>query len=156
MKRLSIILLIAIAGFTSCQKEGPKGETGESGPDAKMYSYTVNFSSGQTYQEYTGIVGSFDSGDIVVTYVEDPNEDNLTGLWVQTPFINNDGVNFYAEVTDNGTVYFNTVIAADGSSPWTSNHYFNCRSVLIKGTGLAKHPDLDIADYDQVREAFDL
>lgn len=156
MKRLTMSLLIVTAMFSSCQKEGPKGETGASGPDAVMQSYTLYYESGETYKQYSGFVGSYDSGDIIVTYVDDPNEVGVEGFWVQTPFISNNEVNFYAETTNSGSIFLNTLVAGTGASPWTQQHYFNYRSVLIKGTGLAKNPNLDLTDYREVKEAFDL
>jgi hypothetical protein len=175
MKTLEIgIAILLIAGIGSCKKGGctdssalnyssvAKKDDGscilksdlQSETEAKVFKYTLQYFAGDTYKDYTGITG-YDDGDIIVTFIEDPNEQNLTGFWVQTPYENNDGVKFFAEITDLGTVYLNTT-TSNGSSPWNSNHYFNCKSVLIKASGLAKNPNLDLTNYEEIRQTFQL
>lgn len=155
--KIGILFGILVIGLSACKKiQGPTGEKGDSGPDAIMKSYTLYFNAGDTYKLYSGFVGMMDQGDIIVTYVEDPNEFNFTGSWVQTPFISEAGVNFYSEVTDAGNIFNKTVEAGTLSSPWTGPHYFNYRSVLIKGSGIIKNPNLNLSDFEEVKETFNL
>ena len=127
----------------------------EVSPQAKMYEYTLHYNAGETYKSYQGIINDYESGDIIVTFVEDPNEDNLTDFWVQVPYENHNGVKFFAEFTSTGTVFLNTTTAS-GLSPWTNWHYFNCRSVLIKSSGLILNPNVDLTSLKAIQEAFNL
>ncbi len=159
MKTIKLIMMAALVVMSaSCQKEGKQGAAGAqgpAGPGAKTFDYTLYFNAGDTYQTYTGITG-MDADDVVVTFLDDPDEAGLTGFWVQTPYINVNGVNFYAEITESGSVFLNTKEAGSNISPWAESHYFNCRSVLIKSTQLAKNPNVDLTNYKEVAEAFGL
>jgi hypothetical protein len=168
--KLLVLSLIVTSGISSCKKSGctdqsalnyssvAKRDDGscilQSELDAKVFRYTLNFFSGDTYKDFTGISG-FEAGDIIITFVEDPNEDGLTGFWVQTPYENNSDVKFYTEITDGGSVFLNTT-TSNGGSPWSSFHYFNCKSVLIKASGLAKNPNLDLTNFEEIKKTFDL
>lgn len=179
MKKVKLlIVLLFVVSVSSCKKEGctnsqalnysseAKKDDGScilqsdvqnqvESNDAQVYSYTLNFNSVDSYQQYTGVASDFDDGDVVITFVEDPNESGLDGFWVQMPYISDDYVNFYAEITDNGNIFLNTV-DADGFSPWISTNYFNFRSVLIKGTWLQENPSVKFDSYQEVKEVFNL
>lgn len=175
MKTLEIgIAILLVVGIGSCKKGGctdssalnysseAKKDDGscilksdiQAQTDAKVFKYTLQYNSGDTYKEYTGITG-YDEGDIIITFIEDPNEQSLSDFWVQTPYENHDGVKFFAEIAGAGIVYLNTT-TSNGSSPWNSPHYFNCKSVLIKASGLAKNPNLDLTDYEEIKQTFQL
>lgn len=175
IKLFGIILALCVA--SSCQKSGctdskalnysdsntkddgscimPSDVQNEIETDAKVFNTTLYFNAGDTYQSYNTVSQYYDNGDIILTFVEDPNESNLTGFWVQMPFLSDDNVNFYSEVTSTGEVFVNTATVS-GGSPWSSTHYFNFKFVLIKGTGLIKHPDVDLTNFEEVKEVFNL
>jgi hypothetical protein len=162
MKRLLMIALFGLS-LTACQKEGKQGVAGAqgaqgvAGPDAKTFTYNLTFNAGDTYKSYTGITG-FDQGDMVVTYF---NYENLGGeeFYVQTPYIYAAGnLNLFVEVGSETGILFVNALKADGASgsPIVGTITFRFKSILIKSTGLQKHPNLDLTSYKDVKEAFNL
>lgn len=162
-KSLIILLLATLIGICSCKKQvgpqgeiGPKGEVGLAGPDAKTFNFNLTFTPSDTYQSYSGITG-YDAGDVVLTF---SMYEQLSGedYWVQLPFILDGAVNVLPEFSEtSGNLVINTK-KADGTlgSPWTSTNTFAFKAVLIKSSGLIKHPDVDLSNYKEVKETFKL
>lgn len=160
MKKLFFIALATLS-LMACTKEGPQGQPGAQGvqgpqgPDAKTFEYNLTFNPGDTYKSYSGITG-FDSGDVVVTYVFNASYGGES-YYVQTPYA---AGNLYVWTEfggSNGNIFVNTT-RADGvaGSPWTATTTLSFKSVLIKSSGLIKNPDLDLSNYNEVKEAFNL
>jgi hypothetical protein len=166
-KTIFALLLIAATTFTGCKKPekgetGPAGPTGAQGPqgapgpDAQTFTYTLTFTSSDTYQTYYGITG-FDANDMIVTYVLDETYGG-EDFYVQTPYVVQNYVNIYAQVGENtGLVFVNTV-KADGTagSPWASTSTLKFKSVLIKSRAVKAHPEVNYSDYAQVIKTFGL
>lgn len=157
---LIMLLLTTVIGISSCKKQvgekGDKGDTGQSGPDAKTFNFDLTFTSSDTYQSYSGITG-YDAGDVVLVFVK-YEELSGTGYWVQLPFILDGEVNIFPEFSEtSGNLFINTQ-KADGSagSPWGSTTNLSFKAVLIKSSGLIKHPDVDLTNYEEVKETFKL
>ncbi|WP_430401793.1 hypothetical protein [Fluviicola sp.] len=157
---LFMLLLIIVLGISSCKKQvGPQGETGATGaagPDAKTFNFNLTFTASDTYQSYSGVTG-YDEGDVVLTFIY-YKQLSGTNYWVQLPLVSSGTINIFAEFSEtNGNLFINTE-KADGSagSPWTSTNTFMFKAVLIKSSGLIKHPDVDLTNYEQVMETFKL
>ncbi len=159
---LSAILLIATS-ITSCKKEvvspGQKGDTGaqgpqgEPGPDAKTFNFTLTFAPGDTYQSYSGITG-YDSGDALLFYAKYNNYGD-GDYYVPLPVVIN-GINYLPEFNENtGSLYINTTLDG-GASPWTTSSTLKFKVILIKSSGLIKHPGVDLSNYNEVIQTFDL
>jgi hypothetical protein len=157
MKKLLFILSIVAVGFSSCKKEGPQGEKGDqgvAGTGGKTYNYTLFINAGDTYKEYNGIT-NFDSGDMVINYVLNANYGS--DYYVQTPYIYN-GVNIWTEVSeDNGDLYVN-FSNADGSagSPVQNSANVKFKAVHIKSSYIQSNPNVDLSNYKEVVEAFNI
>lgn len=153
-------LLFIFVGVISCKKvEGPKGEigpAGASGPEAKTFNFNLTFTSSDTFKTYSGVIG-YDEGDVVLTFVKYENI-NGTGYWVQTPLIVTNTVNIFSEFSENSGLLFVNTLKADGTSgsPWASSVTLDFKAVLIKSSGLIKHPNVDLSNYEEVEQAFDL
>lgn len=159
-RSLIMLLLTTVIGISSCKKQvgekGEKGDAGESALDAKTFNFDLTFTSSDTFKSYSGITG-YDSEDIVLVFVR-YEELSGDGYWVQLPFILDGAVNIFSEFSEtSGAVFINTQ-KADGSagSPWTGNVNLSFKAVLIKSSGLIKHPDVDLTNYEEVKEVFKL
>lgn len=169
IKFLTIGLLIAGAtSLSSCKKEdmsqyatkedlnnyATNNDLANNG--AKTFNFSLTFGPGDTFKSYSGVTG-FDAGDVVLTFVHYATYGG-TPYWVQTPIIVNDYVNIFAEFeTTYGNLFINT-LKADGTpgSPWTSTSTFAFKAVLIKSSGLKQNPNVDLTNYEAVKEAFNL
>lgn len=155
-------MAVSVVFFQGCKKEGPPGpqgptgETGPAGPDARTFNFSLTFNPGDTFKSYAGITG-FDAGDVVLTYVLYETIGG-TGYWTQIPVILSDYVNFVPEFSEStGFLYINS-LKADGTagSPWTSSYTFAFKAVLIKSSGLAKNPNVDLNNYEEVKNTFNI
>lgn len=148
-----VVLLSSLFASSSCKK----GDTFvKADYEAKTFNYTLTFNPGDSFQSYYGITG-YDQGDVVITYVL---YETLGGdsYWTQTPVVINNLVNIVPEFSDiDGSLFINTLKASGQSgSPWAATTTLAFKSVLIKSSGLKKHPNLDLTDYNEVKKAFDL
>lgn len=156
--------LVAIALVTtSCKKDpGPKGDTGAQGPQgipgpsAKTYTFAANFSSTSQYYSYSGLIGLYTADDAILVYVMNATY-SAVDYYVQLPYVVGGSVNVYAEVGETGIIFINTDKANGTSgSPWTSNVSFKFKAVVIKSSQLKKHPDINLKDYNEVVQTFNI
>lgn len=167
MKKLLFIAFVTFVAI-SCKKEDmSKYATKEelsnyatnndlANNGAKTFNFSLVFNPGDTFKSYTGITG-YDAGDVVIVFAHYDTY-GTTPYWVQTPFILAGAVNIFSEFSsENGHIYINT-LKADGStgSPWTASTGMTFKAVLIKSTGLIKNPNVDLTNYEAVKEAFNL
>lgn len=169
MKTKTIIMglmVVCLALSNGCKKPekgetgpaGPQGQTGANGadgPEATTQNYTLTFTTAQNWQTYNGFAGLFDANDIIVTYIF--NATYGEDFYVQLPFTYGTVV-AYAEVGETtGYIFINTD-KANGTtgSPWSSNTTLKFKSVLIKSKAMKKHPNLNLKDYNAVKQAFNL
>ena len=136
-------------------QDGQDGQDGTPGPDATTFNFDLTFDASNAEDAYTGITG-FDSGDVILTFA---NIYNLGSdpAWTQLPAVSS-GVSFisiFSATTAQLTVLTEYVDGTAGS-PWSGTLTLPCKAVLIKSTGLIKHPNLDLTNYTAVAEAFDL
>ena len=146
--------------FTGCKKgdtgpAGAVGPAGPSGPSAKTYMFTGTFDASTTFIMYSGVTG-FSQDDAVITYVFNATYGS-TDYYVQMPYVVSGLVNCYAEVGQNGNIFVNTV-KADGASgsPWTSSTTLKFKAVHIKSSQLKAHPNVNWANYSEVKKTFNL
>lgn len=162
------LLVVGISTLSSCKKEdmskyatkedlnnyATNSDLANSG--AKTFNFSLTFGAGDTFKSYSGITG-YDAGDVLLTFVHYDTYGG-TPYWVQTPVIVNNFVNVFTEFeTTSGHLFVNT-LKADGTSgsPWTSSSTFSFKAVLIKSTGLIQNPNVDLTNYEAVKEAFNL
>lgn len=165
---LAALLLVALT-ITSCKKEaGPKGDTGAQGPagtngaqgvpgpSAKTFTFTGTFGASTQFISYTGLVGSFDVDDIVLTYILNATYGG-NDYYVALPWTDG-GVNYYVEINENtGFMYVNTDKASGAAgSPWASTVTLKFKAVLIKSSQRLLHPDLNYKNYKEVAKAFNI
>ena len=162
---LAALMLVAVL-FTNCKKEpGPKGDAGAvgatgpqglPGPSAKTYTFNAFFDTSIQYYTYNGLFGEYDSDDAVLVYVLNAYYSS-TPYCVLLPYVANGTVNIYAEIGDLGTIYINTDKAnGTAGSPWTSSVSFKFKAVVIKSTMLKKHPEVNLKNYDEVAQTFNI
>lgn len=165
-KMLSMFALACGLLFTNCAKDGatgpagpagPAGATGQAGPQAKTFTFTLVFTSADTYKSYSGITG-FNQDDVLLVYVFNANYGS--DYYVQLPYMagGSSGVNIYAEFAeDSGNLFINTE-NADGSvgSPWTSNTTLKFKAVLISSSQFKAHPNTNWGNYNEVKAALNL
>lgn len=136
-------------------QDGADGQDGTPGPDATTFNFNLTFDATTAEDAYTGITG-FDSGDVILTFA---NIYNLGSdpAWTQLPAVSS-GVSFLSifSVTTAQLTVLTEYVDGTAGSPWNSTLTLPCKAVLIKSTGLAKHPNLDLSSYTEVAEAFDL
>jgi len=163
MKTLKItaILLLLITGFNSCKKvEGPKGDKGDqgiSGPSAKEYDFTLTFGTSASIQTFSMPKGSM-YGNVTFVYLEKGYKE-----WIMLPYYeNNPGyvpVNYIAlcnEISDQITIRTDRGDNVAGS-PWAANNVQKrFKAVVIETSGLAKNPNVDWKNYDEVKTALNL
>ena len=157
-----IIAVIAV-GLSSCKKEGPmgpKGEQGvqgEAGPGAKNSEMLITFNAGDT-QVLFGSFPDFEKNDVIITYM---NTGSIAGsfLWTQIPYLEPvSGVNFVPQFSENtGNLWIHVERADGGSgSPVTGTVSIFFRAVHIKASGLIANPDVDLSNYEEVVNTFNI
>lgn len=157
--------------FTGCKKEGPQGPagpagptgatgaTGQAGPQAKTFVFSLTFNSGDTFKSYSGITG-FNTDDVVIVYIHN-NTYSGTDYYTQLPYMTDagsGGINVWPEMNEtNGSLFINTTWA-DGTagSPWSSSVTFKFKAVLISSSQFVKYPNLDWANYNEVKSTLNL
>lgn len=154
--------------FSSCKKgdTGPKGDKGDTGPQgqegpsAKYADITANFNGTSSYISFPlYTVNNYTDGDAVITYFKDPANSNWL---VQTPFTWYNG-------TSSPVAYFWSNIASatlfiyaqkPGFGQYTpaftvaTQHFF--RVVVIKASQRVANPNVNYADYNEVKNTFNL
>lgn len=166
MKKTTNLLLMAFTviaiAFTSCKKEpGPKGDTGATGPQgpagpsAKTYTFNGVFGPSTQYISYSGLVGDFNTDDMVLTYILNATYGG-DDYYIQLPYVANGLANVYAEVNENnGHLYVNTDKANGTSgSPWSSVVTFKFKAVLIRSSQIIK--GVDYNNYLEVAKAYNI
>lgn len=176
IKTLLAICVMALA-LSSCKKEpikgdkgekGDKGDTGATGQtgatgangtngvDAKTFNFTLTFNAGDTYQAYSGITG-YNADDVIITYIKWETLGG-TNYWTQLPVVVSNFVNIIPEFSETtGNMFINTE-KADGTagSPWTTSNTFAFKAVLISSAQRQAHPNLNWANYTEVKQALHL
>lgn len=127
---------------------------------AKVFNYNLTFSAGSTFASYNGVSPYYEAGDVIVTYYLFENlgdNSNPDYFWVSLPFKEEAyGINWFAEFSSADGFIFINAEKSNGSSPFSSSFTNGFKSVLIKANGLKTHPDLDLANYEEVLETFGL
>lgn len=168
MKTTKLILALLLVGTSlfnqGCKKAekgdkgdvGPTGAVGASGPEAKTFTYVLNFTTSSNFQTYSGVTG-YDVDDVIVTYILNANYGGQD-FYVQLPYVFLGAANIYAEVGETSGLIFINTDKADGSagSPWTGATSLKFKSVLIKSRVMKAHPNLDLSDYNSVKKALNL
>lgn len=154
--------------FIGCKKEGPQGPvgpagptgaTGQAGPQAKTFVFSLTFNSGDTFKSYSGITG-FNTDDVVIVYIHN-NTYGGTDYYTQLPYMTDagsGGVNVWPEMNEtNGSLFINTTWA-DGTSgsPWSSSVTYKFKAVLISSSQFIKYPNLNWANYNEVKSTLKL
>jgi hypothetical protein len=162
---LGIIFGLTLASCKKVEKgpagpAGPTGATGETGatgangPEAKTYNVQFTYGAGETYREFYGVT-NYEPNDALLMYLVyqgvgggtycTPISATVYGIDYLTVYLENSGV-----------VSFSTFAAGTYSSPWSSDEIVHYKIVHIKSSGLIKHPDVDLNNYEEVKEAYDL
>ena len=143
--------------FSSCKKAetGPKGATGEAGPEAKSYNVYLTYNAGDIAKSFTGIT-DYDIDDAVLCYLMVNSSSSKLTLPVTY-----DGVQYklvdYPYSESIGAIQVLTYNPADGvSSPWNGTNTLHFKVVHIKSSGLITHPDVNLSNYEEVKAAYDL
>lgn len=154
-KFLSVgFLVVGMSLIIGCNKD--KDLKNDQNSSARTFRFQLTFNAGDTVQAYSGITG-FEKNDIIITY-SIYEYINSKENWMQLPHIFKGSVLYTAEYSkETGKLYVYT-LNADGTpgSPWTSEHTYGYKAVIIKNSALEKHPDLDFSNYHAVKEALDL
>lgn len=153
------MLTIALIGITTfaCTKEGAKGEQGiqgVAGPSAKNYEFNLTFDAGSTFEQCP-TVSNWADGDALLffTVYETLGGENY---YVSLPY-SNGTFTFAPEFGEvNGIAYINAYDDNTFTSPFASSQTFSFKMVHIKASGLILHPDVDLTDYKEVKNTFDL
>lgn len=162
MKHLTPILafLFLILMATSCVTEGPEGPQGEPGEDgnANVISTTITVSDWTTWgsgRYYTEVAipeitqDIIDHGAVVVYMAE-------WEYWLALPFSwnpdNNVTLSYYYAIKA-GMIDFE-ISRSDQASDDPGTKEF--KIVIIGGSALAAHPDLNLDDYQAVKAEFGL
>ena|SRR6218665_848772 len=160
---MAITGLVLSFGLTlsSCEKAktGPKGATGETGPagpEAKTYIADLTYNTGDVSKSFVGIT-DYESDDAIICYLIRNSGSNLS-LPATYEGIQYEIVDYlYSGSGTIGAVQVNTYNATDGySSPWGGPWTLHYKIVHIKSSGLEKHPDLDLTNYEEVKATFGL
>lgn len=175
--KLILAIFVMALTFSNCKKPekgekgdmGAKGDTGATGAigaagangtngvDAKTFNFTLTFNSGDLFQSYSGITG-FNADDVVITYVKWETLGG-TNYWTQLPVVVSNWINIIPEFSETtGNMFINTE-KADGTtgSPWTTNgNTFAFKAVLISSSQKQAHPNLNWADYSEVKQVLKL
>ena len=158
IKKIPLIFALITISLTACKKAvGPEGPTGPAGPEAKTFNFNLTFDPGETFESYSGITG-YDSGDVILTFSK--YEDlSGTSYWTQLPATDPlNIVNLTPEFSDvDGNMFINS-LKADGSSgsPWVNSTTLSFKAVLIKSSGLIKHPNIDLTDLESIQKTFNI
>ena len=133
---------------------GATGATGANGPEAKTYNVTYNYAAGETYRYYSGVT-DFEPDDALLIYLV---YTSVGGETLCTPISATvygvDYLTLFAEST--GAISFYTYSAGTYSSPWSTNQEVRYKIVHIKSSGLIKHPNVDLSNYEDVKVAYNL
>ena len=165
---LSMFALAFGLMFIGCKKEGPQGPAGpagptgavgQAGPQAKTFTFTLVFNSGDTFKSYSGVTG-FNTDDVLLVYVFNANYGD--DYYVQLPYMAGDagasGVHFWAEFSEmTGNLFINTTWA-DGTagSPWSSTKTFKFKAVLISSSQFKANPNVNWSNYNEVKATLNL
>lgn len=153
MKQLLFIFTVVAIGFSSCQK-GATGPKGDPGPDAKTFNFSLTFTPGSTFQEYSGVTG-FDDGDMIITYIK--HEVYEAAYYVQIPYTVGN-LYFYPEISEaTGNIYIN-VEKTDNTAGqiFTTNTTIDFKAILIKSSYLKDNPNVDFANFKEVEATLNL
>jgi hypothetical protein len=157
-KKMSAILFALIIILCSaCEgpqgPQGPQGIQGESGPNAKIYDFTVTFSKGTYYAFVTTLIK--EAEDVILLYliVSDPVTEyqplpclvpNGNGLFMQYSYMNYGICTIEARDANTGNPMW---FATDSDVPF--------RAVIIKGTVAAKM-QIDYSNYTAVAKKLNI
>lgn len=172
MKKSILFLAVAImTAFASCIKEGPEGPAGRDGingingingtnGNANVVSSSVNVTaanwtvSSNTYKvsiTYPAITNDIINKGAVLVYQQfDANSYQLPRTWYPA--------STYSRTMDY-SVYLGglSVFVSDSDLTLPTNPGAQTfKIVVIASSQLALHPDVDLSNYEQVREAFEL
>lgn len=165
IKFLTIGLLIAgVTSLSSCKKEGPIGPAGKDGIDGNANvtsnTFTVN-SWNWTLSDYVyyadlsvpSITSSIANTGLVQVYMESTSS---PGVWLNMPW-----TEWFSSYTS--TYNFNhgtgsvRVFKADSDLQAPSNPGLRRFKVIaIESSGMIANPDVDWANYESVKETFNL
>jgi|AntAceMinimDraft_17_1070374.scaffolds.fasta_scaffold53197_2 hypothetical protein len=153
---ISVLLLV----FSNCTKEGPQGPAGPAGPagpNTKVYDFTLTFGTSTTVQTYNMPSGSM-YNKVTFVYIDIGYKD-----WVMLPYYEyNPGyvpVNYISvcdEILENIKIHTTRGDNQSGS-PWVvDNVQKSFRAVVLETSELILNPNVDLSNYEAVKEAFDL
>jgi hypothetical protein len=164
--RLSVFAAISmtVLSITGCKKEGPAGPAGANGSaNVTSNTFTVNtwlWDSPYYYVDLpvSAITSANNSTVAVMVYFSTNGN-----AWVALPYTqyNSPSQNYIMGfVTGVGTVevnWFYDTSLSDGVDP---NAYYGvpvkCKVVVIPPVAMAAHPEVDIKNYEQVKNTFGL
>lgn len=160
-KFLSVALLIASASiFSSCAKEGPAGPAGADGKDGnanvKSNSYFITgsewtYSSGEATltKQMSQITQDMVNNGVVAVYVKSAG----SSVWeaMPTSYASTTGVvlslGYSYEVGKLHLFWTWNTTATIGAADIGNNDF---KVVVISGSALARHPNVNVRDYQQV------
>lgn len=156
MRKLMFGAILASVALVSCKKAVKEHE--ENHPHAQVQSTVVtisNWSGGGAGYSATATVGfisqSIQNSGAVMCYLKDDSD------WYAMPITISTGptswTSHYLFSTSVGQVDF-YIFDDDGLSPNPGTQSF--KIVAISSVGLAQNPDIDLLDYEQVKQTFDL
>lgn len=160
-KSIFAICVVALI-LTSCEKgdTGPQGAPGLQGQAGNANVHTANYtisslSTGSNYK-YKNLYPSMITSDIinngaVMAYLY------TSSGWAAMPYtilVNSSVQQFYRGYVSTGKYYLK-INNSDSSTPSVSVP-FSFKIVTIDGLARASHPDVNLNNYEEVKEAFNL
>jgi hypothetical protein len=166
MKKIKYIticaLLIGATALNSCKKEGPigpqgeQGIQGEQGPNAKTYEFNMTFAPSTPSQFYVIPGLNFTYGDVLLGFIY-YEEFSGTKYWAPLPYTSVNRVFLFNFNENNGTFWVDLKNATTGADfPYTTSTTLGFRAVHIKSSWIKDNPNVNLNDYEELKEALDL
>lgn len=161
------LLLMGMTTFNSCTKEvvgpqgeqgiqGNQGEKGEQGPGAKTYEFNMTFAANAVEQYYQIPGLNFSDGDALLGFAL-YDVYNGTGYWAPLPYTYANRVYLFNFSENSGSFWVNLKNATTGANfPFTTATTLSFRAVHIKSSWISANPDVDLNNYEEVKNALNL
>jgi len=154
------LLLVGATSFSSCKKEdmskyATKEDLAQAKEEAKSKVYNFTLTYNQTdYVAYAPTITKTNPNDLILTFV---HWDDVGGQqsWMQCPLTI--GNLFIAPEFTNSSLIIG-MYRADGvaGSPFNQTASFNFKVVVVSVKSLNANPTVDLSNYEEVKEAFNL
>ena len=155
MKKLSLLLILSLVIFACKKEDMSKYATKEElqNSKAEVHNFSLTFDETTNYA-FSPTIYKDNPEDVVLTFI---HWDNIGGdkTWVQCP-ITIGSLSIIPEFTNYSLIV--NMLNSDGTSgsPFAQSVTYNFKAVVVPLSGINQNPNIDLSNYKEVVETFNL